>query len=142
MESFASLVANIIRTKVRFSFSKKKFLIFFSKTILISSILYISDIFDNQSAPWNKNTDQESQTDKLTKLRFDEKNLKKMAAAAISSNAGGTVDHDSKCDVPSFGMQKGGRIQPGQIFWQGKYINQAQFYQVRILPLIDDKVHR
>ena len=43
MESFASLVANIIRTKDRFSFSKKKFVIFFSKTILISSILYISD---------------------------------------------------------------------------------------------------
>ena len=78
----------------------------------------------------------------IDKIAIWRKNLKKMAAAAISSNAGGTVDHDSKCDVPSFGMQKGGRIQPGQIFWQGKYINQAQFYQVRILPLIDDKVHR
>ena len=63
-----------------------------------------------------------------------------MAAAAISSNAGAGADHDSKCDLPSFGMQKGGRIQPGQIFWQGKYIDQSQFYKVRILSFIDDKI--
>ena len=62
-----------------------------------------------------------------------------MATAAISSNAGAGAG-DSKSDLPSFGMQKGGRIQPGKIFWQGKYIDQSQFYKVRILSFIDDKI--
>lgn len=38
-------------------------------------------------------------------------------------NAGG---HDG----PSFGMQKGARVQPGKIFWQGHYVDQSQFYRV------------
>ena len=50
-----------------------------------------------------------------------------------------TVDKDCKGDGPTFGMQKGMRIQPGQIFYKGKYIDQTQFYQV-LSAFIDFKL--
>jgi len=32
---------------------------------------------------------------------------------------------------PQFGMEKGTRVHPGQILYQGKYINEAEFFKVR-----------
>ena len=46
-----------------------------------------------------------------------------------SACSGGTASSAGK-DVPRFGMQKGCRIQPGQILWQGRYVDQNQFYRV------------
>ena len=47
-----------------------------------------------------------------------------------NSVSGGTVSSAGGKDVPRFGMQKGCRIQPGQILWQGRYVDQNQFYRV------------
>ena len=35
---------------------------------------------------------------------------------------------------PKFGMNKGIRIQAGHILWQGRYIDQNQFYKVSTVP--------
>ena len=52
--------------------------------------------------------------------------------ATASAATFSTVDNDKlgKGDGPTFGMQKGMRIQQGQILYQGKYIDQSQFYRV------------
>ena len=34
---------------------------------------------------------------------------------------------------PRFGMEKGTRVHPGQIFYQGKYINEAEFFKVSLI---------
>ena len=54
-----------------------------------------------------------------------------MATASAATLS--TVD---KGDGPSFGMQKGSRIQQGQILYQGKYIDQSQFYRVSTLWIL------
>ena len=34
--------------------------------------------------------------------------------------------------LPRFGMNKGVRINPGQIYWQGKYVDQSLFFKVSV----------
>ena len=58
--------------------------------------------------------------------------------ATASAATFSTVDNDKlgKGDGPTFGMQKGMRIQQGQILYQGKYIDQSQFYRVSAIWIL------
>ena len=52
--------------------------------------------------------------------------------AYIASSEYSRVTSDtSERRAPRFGMEKGTRVHPGQIFYQGKYINEAEFFKVR-----------
>ena len=74
-------------------------------------------------------------------VRKDYVNMATASAASYTS-----VDKHALHDVsshggggkgPNFGMQKGCRIQPGKIFWQGRYVDQSQFYRVSNLDCIE-----
>lgn len=59
-----------------------------------------------------------------------------MAAVAGTSGSSGysRVDVDTSRQreprIPRFGMEKGQRINPGQIYFQGKYYDQEAFFKV------------
>ena len=54
----------------------------------------------------------------------------KMAYIASSEYSRVTSDTTERRG-PQFGMEKGTRVHPGQIYFQGKYINEAEFFKVR-----------
>ena len=59
------------------------------------------------------------------------RHYERMATSAAYSNIdGGGGNSKSKDSAPQFGMQKGARIKPGQIFFNGRYVDQNQFYRV------------
>ena len=58
------------------------------------------------------------------------------AYSNIESGGGGSGPSKSKDAVPKFGMQKGCRVKPGQIFFNGRYVDQNQFYRVSKPSLI------
>ena len=59
-----------------------------------------------------------------------------MAYVASSEYSRVTSDSNERRG-PRFGMEKGTRVHPGQIYLNGKYINETEFLKVRKIDLIN-----
>ena len=85
--------------------------------------------YHNYSSKWRVISGRRAAPNICADIADDER----MATSAAYSNidgGGGGSSGKSKDSAPQFGMQKGSRIKPGQIFFNGRYVDQNQFYRV------------
>ena len=68
----------------------------------------------------------------LKSLNFCRKEIETVKMAYVASSEYSRVTSEStERRGPRFGMEKGTRIDPGQVYFNGKYVNEKEIFKVR-----------
>ena len=87
--------------------------------------------YHNYSSKWRVISGRRADTPNIcADIADDERMATSAAYSNIDGGGGGGSSGKNKDSAPQFGMQKGSRIKPGQIFFNGRYVDQNQFYRV------------